>query len=328
MKGVRFLGNCEVEIAVLTDPCPGEGEVLIDVKASGICGSEMGSYRSSNASEGNGGHEVMGVVLDPNGSRRFQKGDRVGVATIQGCGACHWCLQGKSDFCPQVGSVGNAHSELVVSKECWLHSLPPNITDGVAVLLSGDGLGVPYGASIRSGIQPGETTCVFGAGPVGLGMTLVQTFLGARVISVDLNPLRLEMAKNLGAWHTINPRQTEVREALLELTHGLGPNKCFECTGSQETLDIALDTTIPEGTVVVIGHGPQQINPQRLIARRNLRLMGNWICHFSDYDGMLTMIRNGLQADRLISAHFPLEEAAVAYQRFSEGLEAKVILTQ
>ena len=328
MKGVRYLGNCEVEVTNLPDPLPGQDEVLVDVKASGVCGSEMRSYRGANAIPANAGHEVMGIILDANGSTRFQKGDRVGVATIQGCGRCYWCLQGKPDFCPDICPISNAHSELVVSKERWLHPLPQHITDGVGVLLAGDGLGVPYGASRRAGVQAGEITCVFGCGPVGLGMTLVQTFLGARVIAVDVNPVRLEMATGLGAWHTLNPQNTDVKAALAELTVGLGPHKCFECTGRQDTLDTALDATIPEGTVVVIGHGPQQINPQRLIARRNLKLMGNWLCHFSDYSGMLRMLEQGLQADRLITAHFPLAEAATAYQRFSEGLEAKVILTQ
>ena len=200
--------------------------------------------------------------------------------------------------------------------------------DGLGVLLSGDGLGVPYGASVRGGVQPGDVTCVFGCGPVGLGMVLVQTFLGARVIAVEVNPIRIELARSLGAWQILNPTEDDLREALPDLTAGLGPHRCFECTGRQDTLDVALDVTMPEGTVVVIGHGPQQINPQRLIAHRNLRLMGNWVCHFSDYPTMVRMIEEGLQADRLITAHYPLEQADIAYERFSKGLEGKVILTQ
>jgi len=329
MRGLRFMGNSKVEIAELPDPKVGEGDVLVRVKASAICGSEMGSYRSPNAMEGNAGHEVMGVVADPNGSSGFRKGDRVGVFVIQGCGKCLWCLQGKPDFCAQAGAVGNAHSEYVVSKETWLHPLSDDISDEIGVLLAGDGLGVPCGASLRAGVEKGDITCVFGVGPVGLGMTLVHTFLGARVIAVDINPHRLNLAKEMGAWKTINSKETpDLRSILLDLTNGLGPNKCFECSGRQETLDIAIDTTIPEGIVTVIGHGQQSINPQRLIFRKNLRLMGNWVCHFSDYNNMLVMLNNGLQAQRLVTNSFPLEQANEAYKRFSEGLEGKVILTQ
>jgi threonine dehydrogenase-like Zn-dependent dehydrogenase len=329
MRGVKFLGNGRVEIADLPDPEVAKGDVLVRVKASAICGSEMGRYRGSNPMDGNAGHEVMGVVADPNGSKRFREGDRVGVATIQGCGNCFWCLQGKSDFCKEAAGIDNAHSEFVVSKEIWLHPLADDIDDAAGVLLAGDGLGVPYGASARAGVAPGDVNCVFGVGPVGLGMTLVQTFMGARVIAIDINPHRLELATQMGAWKIINSAETEnLRSVLLGLTEGLGPNKCFECCGRQETLDVALDTTIPEGIVMVIGHGKQEINPQRLIFRKNMRLMGNWLCHFSDFSAMVTMIRNGLQATRLVTNRFPLEQADEAYRRFSEGLEGKVLLVQ
>jgi len=329
MRGLKFLGNSEVKIADLPDLKPGEGDVLVKVKASAICGSEMGSYRSPNPINGNAGHEVMGVVADPNGSKRFREGDRVGVSPIQGCGSCFWCLQGKPDFCERVGVISNAHSEFVVSKEVWLHPLSDDIDDATGVLLAGDGLGVPYGASARAGVVAGDVTCVFGVGPVGLGVTLVQTFLGARVIAVDINPHRLQLATQMGAWKTINSAETEnLGDVLLDLTNGLGPNKCFECAGKQETLDIALDVTIPEGSVMVIGHGRQQIDPQRLIFRKNMRLMGNWVCHFSDFSGMVTMLHNGLQAIRLVTNRFPLEQADEAYRRFSEGLEGKVLLVQ
>jgi threonine dehydrogenase-like Zn-dependent dehydrogenase len=80
--------------------------------------------------------------------------------------------------------------------------------------------------------------------------------------------------------------------------------------------------------VVVIGHGKQQINPQRLIFRKNMRLIGNWVCHFSDFSNMVAMVRNGLQATRIVTNRFPLEQAGEAYRRFSEGLEGKVLLVQ
>ncbi|MEK7399391.1 MAG: zinc-binding dehydrogenase [Candidatus Poribacteria bacterium] len=329
MKGIKFLGNSRVELADLPDPKLGEGDVLVKVKASAICGSEMGSYRSPNPMNGNAGHEVMGVIADLNGSKRFKEGDRVGVFTIQGCGKCFWCLQGKPDFCKEAGGVSNAHSEYVLSKEMWLHPLSDDIDDATGVLLAGDGLGVPCGASARAGVVAGDVTCVFGVGPVGLGMTLVQTFIGARVISIDINPHRLNLATEMGAWKTINSTEvSDLRAVLLDLTNGLGPNKCFECSGRQETLDVALDVTIPEGIVTVIGHGDQKINPQRLIFRKNMKLMGNWVCHFSDYDNMLRMLHNGLQATRIVTNRFPLEQADEAYSRFSQGLEGKVILTQ
>ena len=344
MRGLKFLGNSKVEMADLPDPELGKGDMLVRVKASAICGSEIESYRPPGGIPwgGNPGHEVMGVVEDPNGSRRFHKGDRVGVATIQGCGECFWCLQGKQDFCKKAFVLKNAHSEYVVGKECWMQSVPDDIDDSLAVLLAGDGLGVPYGATIRSGLAAGETTCVFGAGPVGGAMVMIQTFLGARVIAIDINPLALERATKWGAWKTINPKETkDVKGAILDLTNGLGPNKSYDAaTGDQELFNLALEVTMPGGTVMTVAHGMHGIDAvrERLSFHvdpakwefwgRNLCVRGNWACHFSDYADQLAMVRNGLQIGSLVTATYPLEQFEEAYRRFMGGQEGKVILTQ
>jgi len=344
MRGLKFLGNSKVEMADLPDPELGKGDMLVRVKASAICGSEVESYRPPGGIPwgGNPGHEVMGVVEDPNGSRRFHKGDRVGVATIQGCGECFWCLQGKQDFCKKAFVLRNAHSEYVVGKECWMQSVPDDIDDSLAVLLAGDGLGVPYGATIRSGLAAGETTCVFGAGPVGGAMVMIQTFLGARVIAIDINPLALERATKWGAWKTINPKETkDVKGAILDLTNGLGPNKSYDAaTGDQELFNLALEVTMPGGTVMTVAHGMHGIDAvrERLSFHvdpakwefwgRNLCVRGNWACHFSDYADQLAMVRNGLQIGSLVTATYPLEQFEEAYRRFMGGQEGKVILTQ
>lgn len=344
MRGLKFLGNSKVEMADLPDPELGKGDMLVRVKASAICGSEVESYRPPGGIPwgGNPGHEVMGVVEDPNGSRRFHKGDRVGVATIQGCGECFWCLQGKQDFCKKAFVLKNAHSEYVVGKECWMQSVPDDIDDSLAVLLAGDGLGVPYGATIRSGLAAGETTCVFGAGPVGGAMVMIQTFLGARVIAIDINPLALERATKWGAWKTINPKETkDVKGAILDLTNGLGPNKSYDAaTGDQELFNLALEVTMPGGTVMTVAHGMHGIDAvrERLSFHvdpakwefwgRNLCVRGNWACHFSDYVDQLAMVRNGLQIGSLVTATYPLEQFEEAYRRFMGGQEGKVVLTQ
>ncbi len=344
MRGIKFLGDKKLELTDLPDPEVGKGDVLVRVKASAICGSEMESFIPPGGLPwgGNPGHEVMGVVEDPNGSRRFRKGDRVGVSTVQACGKCHWCLQGKQIFCKESYVLKNAHSEYLASNEVWLHPLPDDIDDATAVLLSGDGMGVPYGSSVRSGVAPGDVTCVFGTGPVGLGMVLMQTYLGARVIAVDINPHALERASEVGAWKTVNPKETpDLKDAILDLTGGLGPNKSFDAaTGSQELFNTALDVTMPGGTVVTVAHGEHGIDSvrERLAFHvdpakwefwgRNLSVRGNWVCYFSDFESMVTMVRNGLQASRIVTNYFPLEEAPEAYRRVSEGLEGKVMLTQ
>jgi threonine dehydrogenase-like Zn-dependent dehydrogenase len=338
MKGIRFLGNRKLEITDFPDPEVGKSEVLVKVKASAICGSELESFVLPTPLEGTPGHEVMGIVEDPNDSKRFKKGDRVGVANIQGCGNCYWCRQGKQIFCKNAKGLSNAHSEYVRSKEIWLHPVPDDIDNATAVMLSADGLGVPYGSAIHSGVVSGDITCVFGTGPVGQGMILLQTFLGAKVIGIDINPEALNLATQMGAWKTINPKETDdIRAEILEITDGIGPNKSFDACGNQEMFNVAMETTMPGGVVMTVAHGTHGIDSVREslsfhndpdtgeLWGRNLCVMGNWVCYFSDYTNMLELTRNGLQIDRLITAQYPFKEAAEAYRTF-EKKRGKTIL--
>lgn len=328
MKGVRLLGNSQVEIADLPDPKPDADQVLIRVTASGVCGGEVKAYKGEKAMESNPGHEVAGIVEDPNGHPQWQKGDRVGIFTLQGCGYCRWCRMGKNDFCKEVKTPRATHSEFTCSRATAMVKLDDTMDDGLAVLIFGDGMGVPYGASTRAKVGPGDITCVLGCGPVGLGMVIMQSFLGAHVIAVDVNPVRLAFAKKFGAWRTINSAETpDLVAALKDATDGIGPNKSFEAVGRQETLDTAMAATANEGIIVQVGHGKQTLDPQKLIARRNLTIFGNWIYHPGEYKNLLAMQKAGLGAERLITATYHFTEAPRAYQEAAEGTQAKIILT-
>jgi threonine dehydrogenase-like Zn-dependent dehydrogenase len=326
MKAIRFLGNSQVEIAELPNPAPNADQVLIEVKASGLCGSELGAYRGPNAMDSNAGHEVAGIVADPNGHPQWEVGDRVGVFTLQGCGKCRWCRAGKDTFCDEVGVPSATHSQYSASRAHSMVKLDDDISFPIAVLLCGDGIGVPYGSALKAGVKAGDITCVFGCGPVGLGMVLLQSFLGAHVIAVDVNPTRLGFAEKMGAWQTVNSAETaDLVATLRDMTDGAGPDKCFEAAGRQDTLDVAMKATVPEGVICCVGHGPQQINPQDLIAKRNLTIMGNWIAHPGYYCDILAMYRAGLPLEKLITATMPYTEASEAYKRAAEGTEAKIV---
>lgn len=327
MKALHILGNSQVEIAEYPMPVPDEDQVLVKVTASGVCGGEMHSFRGPDPLDMNGGHEVAGIIADPNGHPQWEEGDRVGVFTLQGCGKCRWCRRGQDTFCAQVECPSATHAEYIVSRANAMVKLPEDVSFPVAVLLCGDGLGVPYGASRRAGVQRGDVTCVFGCGPVGLGMVLVQAYLGAYPIAVEPIEHRRKLALKMGAWQTLDPKaEDDLVARLKEMTEGIGPDQCFEASGRQDTLDWALDATKPEGVIVQVGHGPQTLDPQRLIVRRNLTIMGNWVAHPGWFPDMLAMVRSGLDVERLITLETSFENAPEAYQRLSEGLEGKVIL--
>lgn len=328
MLSLNVLGQGKVEIVERPMPVPKEGEVLIRVAASGICGGEMHALRAEQPSGGNGGHEVSGTVADPNGHPQWQEGEEVVIFTLQGCGKCRWCRAGQDTFCSQVGSPGSTHAQYTTSKVRGMVRKPADVPFPVAVLLGGDGLGVPYGASMRAGVKAGDITVVFGCGPVGLGMVLVQAFLGAHVIAVEPSAARRNLALKMGAWEALEPAPVgEMTTKLKEMTDGLGPDKCFEAVGRQDTLDIALDATRPEGVIMCAGHGKQSIDPQKLIIKRNLTMMGNWVAHPGWFGGMLQMYRDDLDVERLITDLVHCARAQEAYDRMLAATCGKAILT-
>jgi len=327
MKAVHILGNSKLEIAEFPTPTLTEDRVLVKVMASGVCGSEMHGFRGPDPSPMNAGHEVAGVIADPNGHPQWEEGDRVGVFTLQGCGKCRWCRQGQDTFCADVSGPSPSHSEVITARANALVKLPDDVSFPVAVLLCGDGLGVPYGATTRAGVERGDVTCVFGCGPVGLGMVLVQSFVGAWPIAVEPIEHRRKLALKMGAWQTLDPTaETDMVARLKEMTDGIGPDQCFEASGRQDTLDWALDATKPQGVIVQVGHGKQTLDPQRLIIKRNMTIMGNWVAHPGWFPDMLDMYRCGLDLERLITLETSYENAQEAYSRLSEGLEGKVML--
>ena len=327
MKAVHMLGNSQVEVIEYPVPTPAAEHVLVRVGASGICGGEIKGYRAPDPQPMNGGHEVAGTVEDPNGHPQWDAGDRVGIFTIQGCGYCRWCRQGRDTFCDQVGVPASTHAEYTISRATGMVKLPEDISFELGVMLCGDGLGVPYGSAMRAGVEAGDITCVFGCGPVGLGMVLVQAYLGAKVIAVEPVAHRRDLALKMGAWRVVDPAaEPNLVGWLKDVTDGVGPDSCFEAVGRQDTLDVAMDVTRPEGTIIVVGHGPQSLDPQRLIIRRNLAIAGNWVAHPAWFPQMLEMVRCGLDVERLITARYALDDAPTAYARLADGLEAKVML--
>lgn len=133
MKGVRLLGNCQVEITELPDPVPAADQVLVRVTASGICGGEVHAYKGDKALDANPGHEVAGIVEDANGHPQWKKGDPLGIWTIQGCGYCRHCRAGNNDYCANVQIPRATHSEFTCSRATAMRKL----TDDVDAPLAG-----------------------------------------------------------------------------------------------------------------------------------------------------------------------------------------------
>jgi len=328
MRIVRPEGNGVVTIGEAPDPVPGPGEVVIATTASGLCGSELRSYRTTGSEAGNGGHEAVGTVADVGeGVTGLARGQRVGVSAIAGCGACPYCAKGQYTWCPSFRFYGNMHAERFLAAASACHPLPDDVPWDAGVLLTGDGLGVPYHTSTKIASPEVATVAVFGVGPIGLGNVLMQSHLGRRVIAVDPSVYRLELAARIGAESTVNPGYCDPVQEVRDFAGGAGADVCIEAAGRPETALVCFAAVRTGGTVVFNGEqGALSLSPSEHFIRRDITAVGSWFYHFSEFAPMLDLYRGGLRVQDLISHHFPLDDAAAAYEAFSAGRTAKVLL--
>src|SRR5437868_1138879 len=249
MRGAVFLGNRKIEVRSFPDPTPGPGEVVIEMKASGMCGSDLKFYRSppGEAQKALGlgeraepfiaGHEPCGVVVarGPEVAERDAPiGQRIMDHHYSGCGVCKHCRLGWSQLCKAGITVygvtaHGGHAEYLKVPARTLVPLPEELSfvEGAAVSC---GTGTAYGALRRMNLAGGSTLAVFGQGPVGLSATLIGAKMGARVIAVETNAERRALALEFGADKAIDFSDCE--KYLKELTRGEGVDLALDSTGA------------------------------------------------------------------------------------------------
>lgn len=328
MKSLRFKGGAQIEVVDVAPPVPGPGQVAINTMASALCGSELHGYAGPGFETGNFGHEGAGVVAALGaGVTGLAVGDRVGVSAIAGCGHCHYCAQRQYTWCPDRAFFGSMHAETFVTSALACHKLPDDVPWDVGVLITGDALGVPYHTSTMLAKYAPTTVAVFGLGPIGLGHVIMQTYLGRKVIGVDISPDRLALARGYGAWQTLDPRSVDVVDAIKTLTGG-GADACIEAAGKAVTTKQCFGAVRTGG--VIAFNGEHQSNVELSISedfiRRDITAFGAWFYHFGEYEAMLALYRQGLPIASLVTHRMPLERGAEAFQLFSSGKTGKVLL--
>ena len=328
MRSLKYEGQGKISIVEAPDPTPGVGEVVIKTVYSAICGSELHTYRGEGSPQGNSGHEAVGIVAQlGEGVTNLVVGQRVGVSCIAGCGACPYCLKGQYTWCRQYRFYGSMHAEKFIASANACHSLPDDIAWEAGVLLTGDGIGVPYHTSKKIASPDIQTVAILGVGPIGLGNVLMQSYLGRRVIAVDLSETRINIAKDLGADSAVNASQENTVERILALTGGTGADVCIEAAGEPETALECFAAVRTAGTVVFNGEQKAlPISPSDHFIRRDITAVGSWFYHFSEFAGMLNLYRNGLQIENLITDKFAFTDAAAAYTKFAAREAGKVLL--
>ncbi len=342
MRGVVFLGERKLELQEFPDPTPGPGEVVLEIKASGMCGSDLKFYRVKGGAQALGlggdgfpvigGHEPCGVVaaVGPGVAPNEAKvGDRVMDHHYLGCGACQYCLDGWSQLCPEgfvvFGATAHgAHAPYMKVPARTLVPLPEELsfTTGAAISC---GTGTAYGALRRLDLGAGDTIAIFGQGPVGLSATQLASAMGARVIALDIGSTRLTRAREFGAEHLIDPGVDDPVEAIQELTGGAGADLALECSGAPEARVAAVRSLRTWGRACYVGEGGEvTLEVSKDMLRRQLTLMGSWT--FSKHgqaDCARFVVENDIDVERLFTHRFKLDQAEAAYQLFDRQTTGK-----
>ena len=325
MQAAYFLGNRKLEVADIPDPTPGPGEVILEIKASGMCGSDLRVYRAAEPSPFIAGHEPCGVVAEvgPGVTERDARiGQRVMNHHYTGCGACSHCLDGWSQMCERgsvvFGRTGDgSHTEFMKVPAYTLVPLPDEMTFSAGAAVS-CGTGTAYGGLRRLDVSGRDTLAIFGQGPVGLSATQLAVAMGARVVALDLSAERRARALELGADAAIDPVANDPVAALRELTRGEGVDCALDCTSSADARAQAVRSCRPWGRVCLVGmDGGVSLDVNEDIIRTQKTLMGSWTFSIAGQAECARFcVDRNIDVDALFTHRWTLEQAREAYELF------------
>ena len=348
MKGIVFTGDRRAQLRDFPDPTPGEGEVVLEIKASGMCGSDLKFYRASAGAPsslglgGKGGpviagHEPCGVVaaIGPGvAANQARIGMRAMVHHYRGCGVCPQCQTGWMQLCDEgvaevYGVTGHgAHARYMKCPARTLVALPEELSFEAGAAIS-CGTGTAWGALNRLGLAGDQTIAIFGQGPVGLSATLLASRMGARVIALDTSAERLARAKEFGADALIDPATTnDVVGAIKDLTHGRGAHASLDASSSPQARAHAVRCVRTWGKACFVGEGDSvTLDVSNDLLRRQVTLIGSWtFSTVGQADCARYVADRGIDLDRLFTHHWTLDQAEEAYQVFDRQSSGKGVI--
>ncbi len=337
MRGVFLPGDRRVEIRDVDKPSAGPGQVVVRMRASSICGSDLRAiYRPTDQGVGPeayrgviAGHEPCGEVesVGP-GVTRFGPGDRVVMYHIAGCGLCRDCQAGWMISCssPERAAYGwqrdGGHAPFLLAEERTLVRLPEPLTflDGAMVAC---GLGTAYAACQRVNVSGRDRVLITGLGPVGIGAAMLCRALGAEVVGVEAMPERRALATSLGI--KVTDPSEDVRR---ERTDGHGFEVVIECSGNPDARVLAIRSAREWGRVALVGEGGTlSLDVSPLIIHPQLTILGSWVCSIGQMEELVELlVRWDLHPGAMVTDTFALEEAEAAYRLADSGRAGKVAI--
>ena len=339
-KGAFLPGNSTVVMKDVEFPEPKHGEVLLKVKSSTICGSDIRAIYREHLGKGPegynnkiAGHEPAGQIIKCGpGMKRFKEGDRVVVYHISGCGCCNDCRRGYMISCKSTSRAAygwqrdGGMSEYMIAEEKDLVLLPNELTytDGAQVAC---GFGTVYEGLEKIGISGNDAVLVTGLGPVGLAALMLAKAMGAqKLVGVDTVKERCDIAKQLGLADEVFVSDADLMKNVMAATYGRGYEKTVDCSGHTSGRQLCIRATRQWGKMVMIGEGGTvEFNPSPDIIHDQKTIYGSWVTSIWKMEELVErIVRWGIHPEDLVTHRFTLDQAAEAYSLMAEGRCGKV----
>jgi 2-desacetyl-2-hydroxyethyl bacteriochlorophyllide A dehydrogenase len=303
-----------------------DGEVLLQVRRVGLCGSDLNSYRGRNPMVSYPripGHEVAATIVEAGaGASQWRAGTAVTLSPYSSCGLCAACLRGRANACQFNQTLGvqrdGALTELIAVPAARLFRADLTLKELCLV----EPLTVGFHAAARGRVAAGDTVAVFGCGGVGLGAVAGAAFRGATVIGVDLDEGKLATARKAGAAHSINSAREDLHARLAELTGGRGPDVVIEAIGLPETFRAAVEEVAFTGRVVYIGYAKEQVAYEtRLFVQKELDILGSRNARREDFCDVIRMLEaHRFPVDDAVTHTVPIDETPAILEAWSREL--------
>ncbi len=342
MTGLVLPGNSTVQYREQPIPTPGAGQVLVQMKASSICGSDIRAIYREHLGVGDeayrnviAGHEPCGQIVEVGaGCKKFKAGDRVVLYHISGCGVCEDCRAGYMISChtPRRAAYGwqrdGGHAPYLLAEENTCIALPDNLTyvDGALVAC---GFGTAWEALTRMRVNGQDRLLVTGLGPVGLAAAMLGKALGAhQVIGVDTSPARISLAKTLGLADEAFGSDGDALGKIKTLTQGRGCEASIDCSGASQARKLALQGTRQWGRCALVGEGgTMDFDVSPLLIHPQITLYGSWVTSVPHMEELVERLsRWNLHPEATVTHRFTLEQAAEAYETAAGGQSGKVVI--
>jgi threonine dehydrogenase-like Zn-dependent dehydrogenase len=345
MRAAYLPGNSTVQMRTVPVPKPGHGEVLLRMKASTICGSDIRCIYHEHLGKGPegyqdmiAGHEPCGQIVEAGpGCRRFGVGNRVIVYHISGCGVCNDCRRGYMISCTSEKyrraygwQRDGGMAEFMLAEEKDLIALPDVLSyaDGAQVAC---GFGTVYEGLEKIGIDGNHAVLITGLGPVGLATAALCRKLGAeKIIGIDVVPERMKIAVDLGLCDAVLASGENNVAEVKALTGGMGVERAVDCSANAAARATAVRATRKWGRIALIGEGGSMtVNPSPDMIHDQKTVYGSWVTSIWLMEELVErLVRWNLHPAEIITHRFPLEKADEAYALMSSGKCGKVAICQ